>query len=224
VKKFNLLFLFIVVLLLASCDQETEGPVYMGYEYFPDQIGHWVIYDVDSTFYDDFTGLVHHYQYQVKELNHSTFIDGTGRAVLLIERYIRDDAQDTWRMKNIWQARRLAQRAERNEENVTFIKLAFPLRKNHQWDGNAFNYYPSQQYRYVNVHEAFSVNDLSFDSTATVLQKELYTLISEDLQQEVYAKNVGLLFKRFKELSKTIDGTVVAGVDYSYTINSFGND
>jgi hypothetical protein len=213
-----------MTLLITSCEDRAADPVDMGYDYYPAEVGHWVIYDVDSVVYDDFTGEVLQYNYQVKELVESVFSDGEGHESLRLERFWRQDEGDSWQIKNVWQSRRLPARLEKTEENITYVKLTFPVRRNATWDGNAFNTKASQQYRITEAHLPYQVNGHSFDSTATVLQKQLQTLISEDFQQEVFARNVGMIYKKYVKLSKEVDGTIVAGVDYSYTISSFGMD
>lgn len=215
---------FFFLLLLASCTQQNAEPVDMGYAYYPAEVGHWVVYDVDSVVYDDFTGETHHYQYQVKELTESIFIDQEGIERMRLERYWRRQPDDHWLVKDVWQARLLPSRLERTEENITYVKLAFPPGHNNSWNGNAYNTKDPLKYEYTSVHEPFQVEGHSFDSTLTVLQKELLTLISEDFRQEVYARNVGMVYRKHVELKKQVDGTIVKGVDYSYNISSFGKE
>lgn len=215
---------FSFLLLAASCTQKEGEPVDLGHAYYPAEPGHWVIYDVDSLFYDDFTGQTLHYQYQVKELAESVFIDEQGVHRIRIQRCWRQNPGDPWQVKNVWQARLMPSRLERTEENITYIPLAFPPGPGNTWNGNAYNTKEPQQYRYTSVHEPYQVNSHSFDSTLTVLQKELVTLISEDFQQQVYARHVGMIYKKFVQLTKQVDGTIVKGTDYSYSISAFGKE
>jgi len=217
--------LYLILFVFLGCSKQQSQQAEMFYEYFPDAPGHFVVYDVDSVVYDDFTGQTLTYNYQVKELIESRFIDGEGTESLRLERYIRQTASDSWEIKNIWQARRLPSRAEKTEENVTFIKLVFPPRQGQQWNGNAYNTFPLQNYRITEAHKPYLITPtLTFDSTVTVLQNEFFTLISEDYQLERYAKNIGLVFKRYRKITKQVDGTITSGVDYSYRIASYGKE
>lgn len=219
----SLLLLPGLLLFLAACSNEEANPANMYYEYFPDVPGHFVIYNVDSVVYDDFTGQTITYQYQVKELIESRFFDGEGKESLRLERFIRQSAQEPWEIKNIWQARVLPGRAEKTEENLTYIKMVFPPRLGQTWNGNAYNTLPSQNYRITEAHKPYLISPtLTFDSTVTVLQNDFFTLISEDLQEEKYAKHIGLVFKRYRSLTKRPDGSIIGGVDYSYRISEFG--
>lgn len=223
---YPLSFVFGLVLLFTFACQDTEyAPSEMFYEYFPDSPGHFVIYEVDSVVYDDFTGQVLNFNYQVKELIESRFIDGEGLESLRLERFIRQSPEDQWQIKNIWQARILPSRAEKTEENITYIKLVFPPNEGRTWDGNAYNNLPSQTFRITDAHKPYLIAPgLQFDSTVTVLQRNFFTAISEDLQEEKYARNVGLVYKRFRKVTKQVDGTITSGFDYSYRIISYGKE
>lgn len=218
-----IILVFTFLLLWASCTQQDAEPLDMGYAYAPAGVGHWVVYDVDSVVYDDFTGETLQYHYQVMELTESLFIDEEGIQRMRLERYWRQQPDDHWQVKDVWQARLMPSRLERTEENITYLKLAFPPGQDNTWDGNAYNTRDPQKYRYTNVHAPYQVGGHAFDSTLTVLQKELTTLISEDFQQEVYARGVGMVYKKHVALTKQVDGTIVKGVDYSYSISSSGN-
>ncbi len=219
-----LVFIMSLATAFWGCEQEEGEPAHMGYGYFPDNKGHWVIYEVDSIVYDDFTGEVDTFYYQVKEVIDSVFIDAEGKESLRLERFIRQDSEDDWNIKNVWKARVLPSRAEKTEENITYIKLTFPVRLNAQWDGNAYNYLDEQQYRITDLHRNYQAGELTFDSTVTVLQKDFETLISEDFQKEIYAKGVGMVFKKYVELNKEVDGTIASGVDYSYSVLDYGKE
>ncbi len=82
---------FILFIALISCKREVVTPIDVGYGYFPTNIGHWVLYDVDSTHYDSFfNGKATHFHYQIKELIQSTYLDLQNRTTQRIERY------ETW--------------------------------------------------------------------------------------------------------------------------------
>ena len=82
-------YIAIVLLInISSCDKKGEAEDFY-YEYFPTEIGAYVIYDIDETIYDLQTTSE---QYQIKELIESEFTDNLGRKSLRIERYKRS----TW--------------------------------------------------------------------------------------------------------------------------------
>lgn len=218
-----LLVIILATALFSSCKKETGDPVDMGYKYFPENTGHWVIYNVDSISYNDFTGNVDIFHFQIKESVESVFTDNSGRTSQRIERYIRYADTAAWTIRDVWYQTLTPSCAERVEENIRLIKLIFPVAEYHEWDGNTFNMLGEQTYKYQDVHTPQTINNIYLDSTVTVLQKSLYTLISEDFQQEVYAAHIGMVYKKCVALEKQPTGAVIGGIDYSYTLQSYGN-
>jgi len=218
-----ILTLTAIIFLGVSCKKETALPVEMGYKYFPVNTGHWVIYDVDSVSYNDFTGEVDSFQFQIKELIESVYTDNSGRESQRLERYFRQNDTSSWTIKDVWSITLTASVAERVEENIRIVKLIFPVEAFSEWDGNSYNTLGEQIYKYQDVHSAFTINGFYLDSTLSVLQKSQYTLISEDFQQEVYAANIGLIYKKYVSLEKKPTGEITSGIDYSYTLHSYGN-
>lgn len=226
-KSSIILLSFLMVFYVYSCETSEGEPVYLGVEYFGHAPGKWVIYNVDSTVYDDFLGEIFHYNYQVMEVNAGFFTDSEGDESMRLERFWRPSENDNWRVKNIWSSKIISNKAFKTEENITYIKLAFPLRSGqggpeNSWDGNAFNNKPEQIYRLLSLHEPMDMAGFLFDSTATVMQKDFITLIGEELQYEIFASNTGMIYKRYIDLSKEVDGTIVRGVNYTYEIADFG--
>ncbi len=218
-----ILLIIVSCILLFRCDDDSVVIEKLYHEYFPVNTGHWVIYNVDSIVYDDFTGNIDTFHYQVKEVFEEKFIDDSGKEAIRLERFIRWETDQDWQIKNAWVARLLPSRAEKVEENIRFIKLAFPVKINKNWNGNAYNSMPEQTYRYTDVHKPYTINELSFDSVATVLQKDDKTLISKEYQVEKFAKNAGMIYKEYINLKTEVDGSVISGVDYRYEIVDYCN-
>jgi hypothetical protein len=159
----------------------------------------------------------------------STYLDGQGRPTQRIERYRQVDTLPFY-LKDVWASTLTSSTAEKVEENVTFVKLIFPVVNGHTWNGNALNNInsidPQPDYEFDNVNEPFTVDGVTFDSTVTVIQNIDSNLIFVKKQFEVYAKNAGLIYRRFRDVEKNpnpLHDTIVSGVDYSYKIISYGN-
>lgn len=224
IKDIVYLIIFAGLIFSTSCKEEIAEPVNLHHDYFPSEIGHYIVYEVDSIVYDDFTQTVDTFYYQVKELIESEFTDGDGQKSMRLERYIRFSTEDEWSIKNIWKSRLTEAKATKTEENITYLKLVFPPEENIVWDGNAYNNYNELSYVYTDVHYPYSIDNNSFDSCLVVLQNDFETLISEEYQFEVFAKKIGLVYKKFVDLTKEVDGTITRGVDYSYTYLEHGTE
>ncbi|MCH7605309.1 hypothetical protein IID24_04970 [Patescibacteria group bacterium] len=224
------IILISIILFLASCKKDDPIVVDVGYGYFPVEIGSWIIYDVDSTVWDDFDkiSIVTNYKYQIKEVIESSYLDAQGRETLRWERYKRDSVTGPWVIKDVWVVNKTASTVEKVEENIRFIKLVFPVNLSKIWDGNAANTMEEWDYQYTEIDAAKTVGGLSFDSTLTVLQQDFNPWIYYDYFEEYYAKNVGMIYKKALHWEKTdanLDWDVdyKGGYDYTMTINSYSN-
>jgi len=220
-------FLFILAVNLFSCKEEVQTLPYMGYDYFPDSTGHYVIYLVDSIWTDDAFNRKDTFLFKLKERIESKFIDNEGRWSQRLERFKTDTNLDFVfsDISDVWFATRTATRAEKVEENVRYVKLIFPVQNDEQWNGNAFNTEEDYgiDYKLMNVHEPFTVpvTNIHFDSTVTVLQIDRKAILGLNLYaKEVYALNVGLVYKEFFSVDKQYDSvandTLHYGPEYKY--------
>lgn len=198
----------LVVSLMPSCKKETELPPDVGYSYFPDQVGKYIIYEVDSTSQNDSLQLRKTYRYLLKEVIESIITDNEGRPSLRIERYVKYHdslvpySQMQWTLKDVWMATRTSSTAEKVEENVRYLKLVFPLKKGEDWNGNVYNTKPEWEYEVTEYDEPMILGNLSFDSTLTVEQANKNILNLTEYSVESYARNVGLIYKEMIILNK----------------------
>ena len=79
-----------------------------------------------------------------------------------------------------------------------------------------------------NIDKPFSISGKTYDSTLTVVQKDENFLTEESIQQEVFARNIGLVYKKYKVVKKHFNpsnpdhDSIVSGSDFSYKMNCFG--
>jgi hypothetical protein len=216
---------FLLIIQACKKDNSTEDP-YKGYDYFPVNTGHELTYNVDFITKSSFTGLWDSTHYQILERIDSTFLDGEGRETQRIERYIKNDTTPDWTIYKVWTANRLLNSAQREEDNIRYVKLSFPQYTTNEWNGNAENNLDPQNYKYTSIHVPFSIGSLNFDSVSTVLQYEDTTLINSDYYMEQYATNVGMIYKINKDIKYNICGlpscdSITEAYIYQETLVSF---
>jgi hypothetical protein len=206
--------LILLVVAMLACKKDKPVPD-LGYSYFPDKVGHWVIYEMDSTVYDDFNNDTVHYRYQIRELIESEFNDNQGRRALRIERYRRPYIdtipydQLPWTLSRVWAATLTSTTGERVEENQRYVRLIFPTRNGKTWDGNAQNALGFAEYEYEAVDQPYVISTFAFDSTLRVLQENKINLVEHIVYNERYARHVGLIEKNVIDV---YDDTIVFGV------------
>jgi hypothetical protein len=79
----------IACLFLSSCYLEDDDLPFIGYKYYPTELGKYVEYQVDSVWQDDPIGPIGSAEshYFLRDLNESTFVDEEGRSAIRVERY-----------------------------------------------------------------------------------------------------------------------------------------
>jgi hypothetical protein len=217
-------FYILILSFIVSCKKNKEN-LNFHENYFPLDEGRFVEYDVQSIYHDDASGVHETTNYVMKVLIGDTVIDNFGRIAKKYQRYYYNDFEQEFQIKDLWTAIIDQGRAELVEENKRVIKLVFIPSLNKEWNMNAFNNESATNVKYENLHKTLSIGNLSFDSTLTVVEDMMEpTLISYKRKKEVYAKNVGLISKYYKDIEINNFDTLspLNGIEIYYTIRNFG--
>lgn len=217
-KGCTVFFLVSVAIIFQSgCNKTEIKTIDNGYNYYPLTPGHYVTYAVDSFYYSATnypTISIDTIHYEIKELIDTSFIDNEGRTSFRIERYRRANSADNWALDRIWSANNNNIILDKNEDDLHFIKLVFPVLEGKTWRGNGMivaqdenEYLKDWTYKYVDVNSSFVVGAETFDSTLTVMQIDDENLIEKKFAYERYAKGVGMIYKEIKFLGKQNDLT-----------------
>jgi hypothetical protein len=220
-----LLCCFVAMFCIISCKKDKPvPPLNWGYNYFPNNVGHYVIYNCDSIVLDKFTGKTDTFLYQIKEVIDSIYPDNTGRPTQRIVRYKRPTDTSSWVLQKVWSGNLTTTTAERVEDNIRYVKLTFPVKANAVWNGNVDNTIGEWDYQYTALDVPATVNSVYFDSSLTVLQLSNFNGLQLQNYKEQYARNFGLIFKQvIDESADSIYGRYTSGVIYTETYVSSGN-
>jgi hypothetical protein len=245
IKRVNYIIIFSVFLVaLFGCKSKTETPPDVGYDYAPTNIGKYVVYDVDSTVYDDFHHDTTYYKFRIKEQLAEAITDNEGRATIKLIRYIKQYnplvSYDNiaWTLKDVWSYTKTNTTLEVVEEDIRFTKLIFPATADAIWDGNARNTIGEWDYKYIYVNTAETINGANFDNVLYVEQKDdkNKNAIHRQFYIEKYAKNVGLVYREIKDLYsnvvklnpngtiKPVEQRIEKGVIYKLTYVTHGSE
>ena len=205
----KLYLLPIIAFCFTACQKEPDlGAIDLGYDYFPTTSGTYIDYQVDSVNY----GInVDTTSFQLREVITEDFVDEEGQRAYQLGRFKRATANDEWVQTDVWTIKRTNNTAERVEENERFIRLVFPLEEGKNWDGNSFNQRDPWNYSCASFDEPYSWQGVSFSQTAFIEQRTNLNLVDQELAYEIYARNIGLVFKKFTDLA--FQGGQIQGVD-----------
>ena len=222
--KFNTI-IFSFILLLISCNKQTDEQLDFFYEYYPVDIGSWIEYEVVDITHTSLGSDTMNYFLKVLKANE--FVDNEGEISQRIERYWKIDVADEYVVKDVWYSKLTPTTAENVEENNRYTKLIFPVKFGAYWDGNAFNIFNEWEYEYDSIHEPYMINGLSFDSTLKVLQRDsVHTAVEYENCHEIYAKHVGMIYKKHIDLNINLYNIldINEGVELELKLIDFGDD
>ncbi|MFN0190023.1 MAG: hypothetical protein ACKVQV_15090 [Bacteroidia bacterium] len=226
-KKLSLSTLGIAfILFIASCKKEDDNatviPVDLTQQYFPIDSGLTRYYEVDSVFWDPFTQTRDTIHYGLKEVIAGTFIDNQGRLAQRIERF-KQDLTGNWIIYKVWSSHRNGQRAEKVEDNIRLVKLAFSIAPGIKWNGNAYNTLTPRNYEYIAVNIPGSSANLNFTETVRVQEDdEPANLLSDYYAEEKYARNVGMYYRLISDIEfNFITGDTTSGYIYTEKLYSY---
>lgn len=205
---YGLLYVLILSISVSCTKHKAETPPDLGYDYAPIKIGKYVVYDVDSTVYDDFFGDTIITKYRIKEKFEENITDNEGRSAIRLVRYIKmfdatkDYSNIPWVIKDVWNYTKTNTTLEVVEEDIRFTKLTFPVKEDATWNGNAFNTMGEWEYSYTYIDKRETLNGNVFENVLCVKQKDdkLINYIHRQYYIEKYAKGVGLIYKEIKDL------------------------
>ncbi|HEU4610313.1 MAG TPA: hypothetical protein VFS31_19470, partial [Chitinophagaceae bacterium] len=139
-KQLQLISSIITILLLLGCTRKTEEftsePLS---DYLPLQVGKYITYRLDSTVFTNFGTVTEVHSYQEKQIVDAQTTDASGRPAYRILRYIRDVAgTQPWAPAGTYFIVPTNKTVEVIENNLRFVKLALPVKKDFSWKGNEF--------------------------------------------------------------------------------------
>ena len=190
------LIVILISCLLYACDNVNSNlpPPQDGGKFFYPNVGQSVIYDVEDTQYE-LTGKFMVKTYQLKEINVLAFRDLNGKEAFKIERYRRENETQKWMIDSVFMAKKEIDKALKSENNVTYVKIYFPIKEGLKWNGNAYNSFGNDTYELKKINQSFQTNGQKFENTFSVVQQNDSTLVDLKRRIEVYAENIGMIYQ-----------------------------
>ncbi len=209
-RHFLAVFTLFCVIILFSCSEEKEqrGEI-SGMEYYPISLNKSWVYQSDSIVYNKQTSSVDTFQSLIKEEVVDSFLNPQGETVFIIERFFKRAENDQWEVSDVWSSVVNNTEIRKTEENLTFVKLIFPITDNSRWDGNVYiddntevnvggetlTPYKYWDYRVESTNDIYQNETLLFNEVLSVSQARDSSEIELRFATEKYVKDVGLVYK-----------------------------
>jgi len=220
----NGILFFSLILFLSACNEDEKDIVILplvGKQYVSLKVGQEVIYQIDSTLYNEFSGGVDTVSLQQRELIIRTELDAENRETFIVEIYTRADDTLAWQLNRVTKRTVTEYRYEVLDNNVITVPLVFPIVVDKAWNTNVLNASTAKEYKYKTVNEAFSNGSLQYASTVSVLQFDEENLIEKIFEKETFAVDVGLIFREHKEIETELNGNIRSGFESEMRLISF---
>jgi hypothetical protein len=216
--KSGVCFSIIALLSFSSCNKVDKYASDDLSEYMNLEVGKYVRYNLDSLKFVFFGQRDTIIRYQAKDVVEAAITDNQGRPSWRIVRYLRDSAsknESDWKPSLTYMITPTREVIEVVENNLRFQKLKLPVINDFNWKGNSYidtyndferQFFEGWDYTYENVGTEFTDSGrTSIPNTITVshintegnIGNPTAPIIQKIFSKEVYAKNVGLVYKDF---------------------------
>lgn len=152
-------------------------------DYYPLDIDKSISYSVEEKNFT-ITGGGKTSQYYVKETVGEQVGIVTEQPIYALLRYKKNRPEETWSLDSLWTIYKQSDKVVKVENNVPYIKLLLPISAGINWNGNALNTLPAENYKSFSHPEGIEVIHYS-DSSAVELNRS----------REIYAPDRGMIYK-----------------------------
>jgi hypothetical protein len=228
--KLFMKYLLVGLVFLLGCSEDEPENQETDSQYFPLQTGLFQIYQVDETVYTELNS-PEVLEYELKTEVVDSFANLEGGFTFVIHRSTRKTESDPWQFQEAWSARTNAYQAVMTEGNISYVRIAFPAIKNKEWNGNALNSLEMDSYLLESVGKPFELStNLEFNDVLVIKQEDELNELIRDQREEVYARNVGLIYKKSIVLNYCDDSgcfgqqVINDGTEYIQVLKEYGQN
>jgi len=218
-----LLFTGITSLLFSCQTSKEDYQTEQLKDYLPLVTGKYITYRIDSMVFTNFGRNTEIHRYRVRNVVDAQVTDNLGRPAYRIFRYITDSlGTGPWVPYGSYMVTPLDNQYELTEDNLRFIKLHMPIKKDFNWKGNS--YLPTNPYDalynfsnddnmadwdfyYKELAGIFSYRNNNYTDVVTVEESdEVYNVPIVDVNAyaaisrsvEKYSKNTGMIYRQYE--------------------------
>ena len=215
--KTRLFFCLTLILTIYSCRTSTEETVSKGIEYFPTKIGDIHYYQIDTVVYDLFKRKIDTFSSIVREEVVEKYTNTSNDTVYRIELSRYNDNSIKWEVFRSLERKIIDNYAFEQLDNNTELKMIFPIASyktkgsSYTWDINMFNNYDPLAVKFTSIFTSF-YNGINPYSNCVSVKMNKPQLGRVNLTRvEVYAKNIGLVYRYLENTNSLDDSSFLSG-------------
>jgi hypothetical protein len=190
-----------ILFLNQGCRNNKEERVLKGEEYFPMQLGAERFYDVDTIKYDDFHQTIDTISHVMKEEVVEQIPYGFGDTAYRIELSLYNENKDAWIPFMSFERRINGNYALEKMNNIQEVKMLFPIAdyktkgSSYTWNVNMFNSREPAIVKYTSVFKSYNNGINAYNNCVSIKLNKPQTGLVNNIREEVYAKNIGLVYR-----------------------------
>ncbi len=213
----------ICFIALFSCKKSPLSKADITRNYFPLQFGKYVTYAVDSVYYLD-TLIRYEVKSQMKYSITDTYTDSKKRLNYIMNVYTRPYDGADWQSNSIITLQSNDTAILYSQDQNQYVKLMFPIANGVSWKGNEYvkvadpdkAYFANWNYTYSNYRISYFNGIVNFENTVTCNEDDEssnYLYVDSQVAayrtyaKEVYAYNVGMIYKEWTHWTHNADTT-----------------
>lgn len=199
--KLSLLLVLITSVYFISCRTEAEERVTKGEEYFPLKTGDLKYYAIDTIIYNLFERRIDTITSVVREEVVEWFLDASLDTVYRIELSTYSIPKVEWVVFRSYERKVKDNYALEKMENSTEVKMLFPIAQyktkgsSYTWNANMFNNKEPVMVKYSSVFTSFHNGINPYNDCVSIKMNKPQTGVINSIREEVYAKNIGLVYR-----------------------------
>ena len=210
-----------LAILFISCDREIEeGPIDLGYEFQPLEVGLFWVYEVDQTIYygeNDSEQSEFFYRDKIRDF----YINAEGEQVFIVNRSKSGDL-DTWENALEYTLIARSKSLVRSMDNQALVTLVFPPKNGSVWDGQIYS---------AADPDEFEVQMGANANTLQVIQEQSDDQVTyRDQRFETYERGIGMIEKYDEVLTYCSrndclgEQLIDSGYKIQLTLSDYGKD
>lgn len=231
---FNINYLIVTIVVsvfwFSSCSTNNNiiPRLNYNYEYYPLQVGKYVIYDVTDTIYQ-FSKPPAPSKYQLKYLIADTFNTLNNQKAFKLDIYKRNLSSEPWVIDSVWNVQlENINELVLTQSNVKRVKLKFPIKENERWNVNKYNSNNEFNHQYKNVFKSYLINNINYDKTVKVVfENDTKGVTVYNDVYEIYAAEIGLIklfIEKYEYDQSSSTRKILTGVYRSMQVASYGKE